>query len=444
MNKKDEIFYLEGKPSFIKALPIAFQHLLAMIVANITPAIIVVSSLQLDESAKHTIIQYAMLTAGIATLIQLYAPKYLGSRLPIIMGLNFAFVPVMIGVGQNYSFAAVFGSLVFGGIAIIIFGLSILKIRKFFPPLVTGTTVLTMGISLYPVAIDYMAGGAGSVDYGSWKNYLVAFVTVVVVYVISEFGRGYFKLMAMLVGMIVGYLLALSMGMVDFSQLNGATIVAIPKLLPFGIEFNLGAIVTMVIMYLVASVEIIGDLSSLTMGGMDREATSEEITGGIVGNGIIAILSSIFGGMPTATFSQNVGIVSMTKVISKRVICIAGVICVATGFFPIFGVLMSTIPSAVLGGAILSVFAIISINGMKLIAQEPFTMRNSTILGIALAIGVGISQKPEALAHAPVFFKTFFGSSPVIMATLIVFILNLIIPKKTFEQEEEERQIKKK
>ena len=441
MNKKDEIFILEGKPSIAKALPISLQHVFAMIVANIAPAIIVAGALNLSVEQKAQIIQYAMIAAGIATLIQVYGCKYIGSRLPLIMGLNFAFVPVIIVIGQNYSFSAVFASTIFGGLAIILFGASIMKIRRFFPPLVTGVTVLTMGISLYPVAINYMAGGQGTPNFGGWKNWLVAIITLLVVYLISEFGKGYFKLMAILIGILVGYALALSLGMVDFNGVSEAKYFALPGFLPFGMEFKLGAIVTMVIMYLVASVEIIGDISSLTMGGMEREATSEEITGGIIGNGITALIVSWFGGMPTATFSQNVGIVSMTKVISKRVISIAGIIIIITGFLPKFGALMSTIPNAVLGGATLTVFAIISINGIRLIAEEPFTMRNCSILGIALAIGIGISQVPSALEHAPTFFKTFFGSSPVIISTLIVFILNLIIPKKTLEQEEKEREL---
>lgn len=441
-NKKDAIFLLDGKPSIGKALPIAFQHVFAMVVANIAPAIIVAGALNLSVDQRTAIIQYAMLAAGIATLIQIYGIGFIGSRLPLIMGLNFAFVPIIIAIGQNYSFAAVFASTLFGGLAIIFFGASIMKIRKFFPPLVTGTTVLTMGISLYPVAITYMAGGAGSPTFGGWKNWLVAIVTLLVVYLISEFGKGYFKLMAMLIGLIIGYVLALALGMVDFSGVSSAKLFAVPGFMPFGMEFRPGAIATMVIMYLVASVEIIGDISSLTIGGMDREATSKEISGGIMGNGITALIVSWFGGLPTATFSQNVGIVSMTKVISKRVVSIAGVIIIVTGFLPKFGALMSTIPNSVLGGATLTVFAIISINGIKLITQEPMTMRNSSILGIALAIGVGISQVPSALEKSPVFFRTFFGSSPVIIATIIVFVLNLIVPKKSFEQEEREREIK--
>ncbi|MDO5695896.1 MAG: nucleobase:cation symporter-2 family protein [Eubacteriales bacterium] len=442
-NKKDPFFQLDGKPSIGKSLPVAFQHVLAMVIGNIAPAIIVAAALNLSATDKAMIIQYSMMAAGIASLIQVFGGKGIGSGLPVIMGLNFAFVPVVITIGTNYGFSAVFASMLFGGAAVILFGFSIMKIRRFFPPLVTGTTVLAMGISLYPVAINYMAGGVGSEQFGDWKNWLVALVTLSVVFILTEFGRGYIKVIAILIGIIVGYLLALAMGMVQFDGVAEAKIFALPSLMPFGMTFHPGAIFTMIIMYLVASVEIIGDISSLTIGGLEREASDREISGGIVGNGISSIIVALFGGMPTATFSQNVGIVAMTKVVAKRIAAIAGIIILVTGFFPKFGAFMSTIPNAVLGGATLSVFAIISISGIRLIAKEPFTMRNCNILGIALAVGIGISQVPDALAKAPLFFRTFFGSSPVIIATLIVFILNLIVPKKTFEQEERERALKR-
>ncbi|MDO5695170.1 MAG: nucleobase:cation symporter-2 family protein [Eubacteriales bacterium] len=441
--QRDAFFTMDGKPSVLKSLPVAFQHVLAMIIGNIAPAIIVAGALGLSSTDKAVIIQYAMMAAGIGTLVQVFGFGPVGSRLPLIMGLNFAFVPVIITIGSNYGFSAVFASMIFGGLAVILFGASIMKIRRFFPPLVTGTTVLAMGISLYPVAINYMAGGVGEASYGDWKNWLVALVTLAVVFILSEFGRGYIKVIAILIGIVVGYVLALPLGLVSFDGVSEAGVFALPAVLPFGMTFHPGAIFTMVIMYLVASVEIIGDISSLTIGGMEREATDREISGGIIGNGISSVIVSFFGGLPMATFSQNVGIVATTKVVSKRIISITGIIILATGFLPKFGAVMSTIPNAVLGGATLSVFAIISINGIRLIAKEPFTMRNCNILGIALAVGIGIAQVPAALDKAPVFFRTFFGSSPVIIATLIVFILNLIVPKKSFEREEEERRLKR-
>lgn len=443
MSEKDAIFTLDGKVSIAKAFPVSMQHVFAMVIGNIAPAIIVAGALGMGIEQKSLLIQMSMLTAGISTLVQVYGIGVFGSRLPVIMGLNFAFVPIVIVIGKSYSIADIFGANIIGGAVIILFGASIMKIRKFFPHLVTGTTVLTMGISLYPVAISYMAGGDGAVDFGAWKHWLVSLITLAVVYLISEFGKGYFKLMAILIGLIIGYVLAISLGMVDFNGISQAGYFSIPKILPMGLNFNLGACVTMVIMYIVTSVEVIGDISSLTMGGMDRDATSKELSTGIMGKGIAAVFTSFIGGLPTATFSQNVGIVSMTKAINKKIIKIAGIIIVITGFLPKFGAIMSTIPNAVLGGATLSVFAIISINGIKIIAKEPFTMRNCSILGVALTIGVGISQVPQALDKAPVFFKTFFASSPVIMATLIVFILNLLIPEKSFEQEEKERELKK-
>lgn len=437
--KKNSIYEVDSNPPLTKCLPISLQHVLTMLIGNVAPALIISASVGLSEKEQIVLVQAAMIAAAVATLVQVYGISRFGSRLPMVMGINFSFVTACISIGKGYGMGSVFGACIFGGIAIMIFGALIKKVRKFFPPLVTGITVTTIGMSLYPVAIGYMAGNPDLPTYGSLQSWGVALFTLIVVIGLSEFGKGYIKTISILIGLVLGYIVAAFMGMVDLSSLSNQKLFELPKIMPFGMKFDISAIMTMVVMYIVTSIEAIGDISSLTMGGMDREATTEEISNGIMGNGLSAIINAFFGGTPTATFSQNVGIVTLTKVANKKVIKIAAFMVFIIGILPKFGALMTSIPYPVLGGATLSVFAIITVNGLRLLWEEEFTTRNMTIIGVSLAIGMGITQVPETIASFPEGFQLFIGSSPVIMSTIVAFVMNLILPRKTLEQEAEER-----
>ena len=429
----NELFKLDGKPSFSKSLPISLQHVLAMIIGNIAPAIIIAQTIGMNATQVTQMVQYALICAGLATLLQIYGIWKFGARLPIVMGTNFAFVPVIITINSNYGFASVFGACLIGSIFLIIFGLFIEKIIKFFPPIVTGTTVLAMGISLYPVAISYMAGISNTKEYGNLTNWSIALLTLFVVLIIDHFAKGYIKILSILFGIIAGYIVALFCGLVDFSSVASSPIVSTPAILPFGIEFHTGAIVTMIVMYLVTSIQVIGDVSSLTVGALNREAKKDEVSGALMSKGLSGILTAILGGLPSSSFAQNIGIVSITKVVSKKIVALAGVIILLLGFFPKFSSIMTTIPYPVLGGATLSVFSIITINGIKLISREKMTNRNAGILGIALAFGLGLTTVPQTLAKTPIAFQTFIGSSPIIIATLIAFVLNILLPRNEEE-----------
>lgn len=423
------LFQLEGNPSIGKSLPISIQHVLAMIIGNIAPAIIIAQTIGLAQEQVTAMVQYSMICAGLATLLQIYGFWKFGARLPIVMGTNFAFVPVIITINSNYGFSSVFGACIVGSIFLIFFGLFIEKIIKYFPPIVTGTTVLSMGISLYPVAISYMAGINGTPEYGNLTNWSIALLTLLVVLAIDHFGKGYIKILSILIGIIVGYVASLLVNLVDFSAVSTAPVVSYPKVFPFGVEFHIGAIVTMIVMYIVTSIQVIGDASSLTVGAMNREATKAEVSGALMSKGLSGILTAVLGGLPSSSFAQNIGIISITKVVSKKVVAVAGLIILALGFFPKFSSIMTTIPYPVLGGATLSVFSIITINGIKLISREKMTNRNAGILGISLAFGLGLTTVPATLAQTPTWFQTFIGSSPIIIATLIAFVLNILLPK---------------
>ncbi|MGL5616522.1 MAG: uracil-xanthine permease family protein, partial [Sarcina sp.] len=388
---------------------------------------------------KTMLVQCALFIAAIATLMQLYPIRKTGSGLPVIMGVSFAYVPTLIAIGESYGIKAIFGAQLIGGIVAVLVGIFIKQLRKIFTPIVTGTVVFTIGLSLYPTAIKYMAGGAGSADFGSPKNWMVAFITLAVVLYCNQFAKGYFKLASILVGIVVGYIVSLCLGMVNFAAVGEAAWVQVPKPFYFGMEFVPAAIISMVIIYIVNAVQAVGDFTATTEGGMGREVTDEELSGGIVGNGIASIIASIIGGLPTATYSQNVGIVAMTKVISKFVLMIAAMFMLVAGFIPKFGAIITTIPQSVLGGATIIVFAMITMTGIKVLIKEELSGRNVTIIGLAVALGVGITQVNGALSAFPSWVNMIFGSSPVVITTIVVVALNIILPKKSLAEEEEER-----
>lgn len=448
--KRGSIFELNGIPRVGEALPLALQHVVAMIVGCVTPAIIVsgaVSGGGLSSSDQVILIQAALVVAAISTLIQLFpigrGELAIGSGLPVIMGVSFAYVPSMQAIAEGYGVATILGAQVVGGVVAIVMGLLVKQIRVFFPPLITGTVVFTIGLSLYPTAINYMAGGTGNEDYGSWQNWLVAFLTLAVVTVLNHFGKGIWKLASILIGIIVGYILSIPFGMVDFSSVGEAGIFQLPKFFHFGIHFEISACVAIGILFAINSIQAIGDYSATTIGAMDRTPKDEELQNGIVAYGITNIIGAVFGGLPTATYSQNVGIVTTTKVINRWVLGLAAVILGIAGLVPKFSAILTTIPQCVLGGATVSVFASIAMTGMKLVASAEMDYRNSSIVGLAAALGMGVSQATEALSTFPDWVTTIFGRSPVVLATLIAVLLNIILPKTRVEAKEEDERKKR-
>lgn len=424
------VFDLNGVPRFSQAFPLALQHVVAMIVGCVTPAIVISGVANLNAGDTVIFVQAALFIAAISTLLQLFPiGGRVGAGLPVIMGVSFAYLPSMQAIAGSYSIAAIFGAQLIGGIVAVFVGLFVKKLRILFPPLITGTVVFTIGLSLYPTAVKYMAGGESSPTYGSWQNWLVALITLAVVIALNHFAKGFLKLSSILIGMIVGYIIAACFGMVDLSSVGEAGIFQIPRPLYFGMEFEPSAIVTMVLLFVINSVQAIGDFSATTAGGLDREPTDKELSGGIVGYGITNIFGSFFGGLPTATFSQNVGIVATTKVVNRIVLGLSAIIILLAGFLPKFSALLTTIPQCVLGGATISVFASIAMTGIKLVATQPLSYRNTAIVGLAVALGMGITQCPEALAAFPEWVTTVFGKSPVVVTTLTAILLNVILPK---------------
>ena len=435
---RGNLFELDGVPPLRRALPLAVQHVVAMIVGCVTPAIIVSGAAGLPANEQVILIQAALVISAFSTLLQLFPlgrrfPLGLGSGLPVIMGVSFAYVPTMQAIAEGHGIAAILGAQIVGGLVAALVGLFVKKLRRLFPPLITGTVVFTIGLSLYPTAINYMAGGTSSADYGSWQNWLIAFFTLGMVTTLNHFGKGLWKLSSILLGIGAGYALAACFGMVHFESVAQASMFQLPQLLYFGVEFEISACVAIGILFGINAVQAIGDFTATTVGAMDREPTDKELQNGIVGYGVMNMIGGLFGGLPTATYSQNVGIVTTTRVINRVVLGLSALILGAAGLIPKFSALLTTIPQCVLGGATVSVFASIAMTGMKLVSSAEMDYRNSSIVGLAAALGMGISQASASLAAFPEWVTTIFGKSPVVVATIVAVVLNVILPKNKKE-----------
>lgn len=431
----EQLFDYYGKPGLGQAFPLAFQHVVAAIVGCVTPAIIVSNAAKLSPGDSVFLIQAALVVAALSTFLQLFPIGnkngfHIGAALPVIMGVSFAYVPSMQAIAEASGVPAILGAQIVGAVVALLVGLSIKKLRKLFPPLIAGTVVFTVGLSLYPTAINYMAGGVGKPGYGSWQNWLVALITLTVVVCLNHFTTGLLKLSSILAGVIVGYIVALFFGMVDFSNLASAGYFQFPAPLHFGLVFEPSACVAIGLLFAINSIQAIGDFSATTTGAMGRMPEDKELQGGIVGYGVSNFVGALLGGLPTATFSQNVGIVTTTKVINRIVLAMAAGILLVAGLVPKFSGLLTTIPQCVLGGATVSVFASIAMTGIKLVMTEDMNYRNTSIVGLAVALGMGVTQASASLGAFPAWATTIFGKSPVVITTIVAVFLNIVLPKE--------------
>ncbi len=447
---REALFQLNGIPPLGMSISLALQHLVAMIVGCVTPAIIIANALGLPQSERVLLIQVSLVMSAVTTLIELFPiGGKLGSGLPVMFGISFAYLPSMQAiVGGGGDIATIAGAMVIGGIVAAVVGVFVKKIRRFFPPIITGTVVFTIGLSLYPTAINYMAGGTGNtyevvvlrkgltsaLVHGSWQNWAVAAFTLIVVMVMSNKGKGICKLAAILLGMIAGYIVAAVFGMVDLSEVRDAAWFSLPRFMHFGIKFEFSACIALALLFAINAIQAIGDLTATTVGGLNREPTDQELQGGIVTYGLTNVLSAFFGSLPTATYSQNVGIVTTNKVVNRVVFALAGGFLLLAGLIPKFSAILTTIPQCVLGGATITVFSTIAMTGMKLIASETISPRNTTIVGLSAALGVGISQSSSALSQFPESITIIFGKTPVVIATIMAVLLNLILPQENKDQ----------
>lgn len=430
MEKKAKVTELDGIPPLKESIPLGLQHVLAMFAGNITPIIIVAGALKIPAAEKTFLIQAAMFVAGIVTLIQLYPIGKVGAKLPIVMGTSSGFLPTCLSIGARYGISGILGASLIGGLFEGVLGLFLKPLKKYFPPLVTGTVVLAIGLSLIPLGIKFFGGGVGAKDFGSPSNLLLAFIVLITILIFKQFTKGISSMSAILIGIVVGYIVAIPMGKVNFDAVANAGWFSLPVPMKFGLTFHWDAIFAMMIMYIVTAVETVGDISGITMGGLKREATDRELSGGVIADGLGSSFAALFGVLPNTSFSQNVGIVAMTGVVNRFAIATGAIFLILAGFFPKLGAVVSIMPPSVLGGAAILMFAMIAISGINLITKEPLDGRNGIIVAVALGLGFGLGSVPEVLAVFPEWAKLLFAQSGIVVASMVALILNIVFPKE--------------
>ena len=433
MNKKkkegaaasmDNIYKLNGKVPVAKAIPFGLQHILAMFVANIAPILIVAGVCNISEQEKATLIQCAMLIAGIGTLIQLFPVWRIGSGLPIVMGISFTFVSIFSYIGATYGYGTIMGAVLIGGIIEGCLGLLAKYWTKIITPIVSASVVTAIGFSLLSVGASSFGGGTGAEDFGSVKNWILGSITLLCCILFNLFAKSYWKQLSVLFGLVVGYIVAIPMGMVDFSSLSSTAIISFPQFMPFKMEFNINAIVSVTLIFLVSAPETIGDTSALASSGLGRDVTAKETAGSIACDGFISSITS---------FSQNVGLVAMTKVVNRFTIGTGAVIMILAGIFPIFGAVLATLPNAVLGGCPIMMFGTIVVSGLQMVSKCGFSHRNITIAALSLSVGIGFTQVPEVFAVFPKIVQTVFAENCVAVVFVVALLMNLILPKEMEE-----------
>ncbi|MDG2204373.1 MAG: nucleobase:cation symporter-2 family protein [Alphaproteobacteria bacterium] len=433
-------------PPLASAVPLGIQHVLAMFVSNVTPAIIICGAAGFGFGSNSPdfpqmiyMIQMSMLFAGIATLLQTVGFGPVGARLPVVQGTSFAFLPIMIplvaGKGVD-AIAILMGGIIVGGVFHACLAPFIGRLRFALPPLVTGLVVLMIGLALVKVGIQYAAGGVpaqGKPEFGSLQNWSVALVVIVVTLGIKFFTRGLLSVAAVLIGLIVGYIVAAMLGMVSFANVGKAAVFALPTPFHFGVEFTAGAIIGICLMSFVSAVETVGDVSGITKGGAGREAETKELEGATYADGIGSAVAGLFGGLPNTSFSQNVGLIAMTRVMSRHVVTIGAIFLIAAGLVPKVGAIIASVPIEVLGGGVIVMFGMVAAAGVNMLAEVNWNRRNMMIFAISLSVGLGLQLVPDALQHLDGTAKVLLTSG-LLPAAFLAILLNLILPEEAVDE----------
>ena len=424
------IYKLDGRVPLLKAVPFGLQHILAMFVANLTPITIIAAAGGLSQAEIAILLQNAMFIAGIATLIQLFSVWKIGSRLPIVMGVSFTFVTVLSTVAVNYGYPAVIGAVICGGIFEGTIGLFAKYWRKIISPIVAATVVTAIGYSLLTVGARSFGGGYTE-DFGSATNLLLGTITLAVCLGWNIFAKGYLKQLSVLVGLVVGYIVAIPMGKVDLSVIFSEGVVSLPKILPYTPEFHMGAIFSVAIIFMVSAAETIGDTTALVSGGLDRDITSEEISGSLACDGYASVISAFFGCPPVTSFSQNVGLINMTKVVNRFTIATGAGCMILAGLLPPVGNFFASLPESVLGGCTIMMFGTIMVSGIEMLAKAGFTQRNITIAALSLSVGIGFTAASEIGLWGifPELIQSVFSANVVAVVFVVSIVLNLVLPK---------------
>lgn len=448
-------YEFEGRIPLGQAIPLGLQHVLAMFVGNLTPLLVIIAACGAEEFAavQVSLLQNAMIVAGIVTLIQLFSIGPIGGKVPIIMGTSSGFIGVFSSVaglmgGGILAYGAIMGASMIGGLFETVLGAFLKPLRRFFPSIVTGTVVLSIGLSLISVGVSSFGGGSKANDYGSAENLLIALAVMVIILALKHGTKGITSSSCILFGIIAGYIICTVLGFIlphtgvnadgveytkawvlNWQKVADASWFAIPEILPVKPVFDLRAIVPVLIMFVVTAVETVGDISGCIEGGMDREATDSELAGGVMCDGIGSTIAALFGVLPNTSFSQNVGLVTMTKIVNRFALSCGAVFLILCGLLPKLAALVSIMPQCVLGGAAVIMFSSIVISGIQLITRDPLTPRNMTIVSVALGLGYGLGANSAVLAGMPQYVTLIFGGSGIVPAAFVAIILNILLPK---------------
>lgn len=431
-NDVSNIYQLDGRVPLLKAIPFGIQHILAMFVANLTPIVIIAGAAGFDKDMVTILLQNAMFVAGIATLIQLYAVGPIGSRLPIVMGVSFTFVAILCYIAGTYGYGAVAGAVIVGGIFEGTLGLLAKYWRKIITPLVASVVVTTIGYSLLGVGVRSFGGGYND-DFGSVENLTIGAVTLISCLIFNSMVKGYKKQLSVLFGLFVGYALALAMGKVDLTPILNSGFISVPHIMPVTPEFNIGAIISVAVVFLVSAAETIGDTSAMAMSGLNRQVTEKEISGSIACDGFASSVAGLFGCSPVTSFSQNVGLIAMTKVVNRFTIMTGAVCMIIAGVFPPVAAFFASLPDSVLGGCTVMMFGSIMISGIQMMSIAGLNQRNFTIAGLSIAIGIGSTSASEmGIWHVfPQMVQDIFSGNCVAVVFVIAIIMDLVMPKET-------------
>ena len=420
---------IEDRPPPVARAALGAQHVLAMIVGNVTPPLLIAGGLAASTGTTTLLLQVVLVMAGLATVVQAYPLGPVGGRLPIVMGTSIAFVGASIAIGREYGLAAVFGACLVASLVEVVSGFSIVRLRGLFPPIVNSIVVMLIGLTLIPVGVDYAAGGVGAADYAAPINLAIAGLVFALTLALNQFGRGFLAHASLLIGFAAGYGVAAAFGRVDFTPVAEAAWFALPRPFALGLEFHAVPVLVMAAVYVISTMETIGDISG-TVAAAGREPTDGELRGGLVADGVMSGLAALFSAFPNTSYSQNVGLVNFTGVLSRHVTGVAGAILVLLGLVPKVGALFATVPAPVIGGGGLIMFAMIFSSGLAIFqrAVAP-SRRNLVILAVATAFGLGIELRPDVLAAAPEGAKHLFGSG-LITGGLTALVLNLVLPDR--------------
>jgi NCS2 family nucleobase:cation symporter-2 len=463
------IYQLEGRPSLRIAFPLGLQHVLSMFIGNLAPVLVLAGIVNaatgemiITPQERMLMVQCCMFASGVTTLIQLYPLKLgsyqIGAGLPIVMGTAFAFVPTLSTLGAGFGINIVLGSIIAGGVVEILMGFFIKPLKRFFPPLVIGAVLMTIGMHLLPVGVQYFAGGAAAeanagiaenliaqggevpanvaalaAKYASWQNLVIGFSVFIVILFLQRFGKGMLKISSILIGIATGYIIAIGLGEVDFSQAANAAYLSIPVPLSIKPEFRLDAILAIAAIYVVSGLETMGNINGITVAAFDREATTREMSGAVMADAAGSMFAALFNTLPNTAFGQNAGIVAMTRVVNKFCIATGAVVLILAGFIPKIGAFFAAMPYSVLGGAVVTVFAMIMLNGIKLIAKAGFSDRNLLILAITFGVAYAIGDNKLLVAHLPGWLRFVFKDTTVAVCIFSI-ALNLIFPPSEAEK----------